>query len=198
MKIVKESVKLEWITPDAAKVIERAGRTCYKSEEKITEESAAKFVGMVTRLGHHSVIEHAAASFRIVCDRGISHEIVRHRLASYSQESTRYCKYGDGIKVICPPGLEGESLIEWEKACRCAEECYLKMLDCGERSETGRSVLPTCLATELVMTANFREWMHFIKLRASAKAHPQIRIIARKVWNILKEECPAVFGNLNI
>ena len=110
MKIEKQSVSVIWVTPDPEKAIERAGRTCYKSEDKITDSSAARFAEQMTATGHHAMIEHASASLRIITDRGISHEIVRHRLASYAQESTRYCNYTKDkfegqIAVICPPGI---------------------------------------------------------------------------------------------
>lgn len=85
MRIVAPSAELLWITPNAEQVIEAAGRTCYKSEDRITPTSAARFIRMIIKSGHHSVLEHASASFRFVCDRGVTHEMVRHRLASYSQ-----------------------------------------------------------------------------------------------------------------
>lgn len=202
MRIVEQSVQLEWATPEPELVIERAGRTCYKSEDKITEGSAAKFVAMVLARGHESVIEHATASVRIVCDRGISHEIVRHRLCSYSQESTRYCTYGsdEGISVIEPPWLvllvsppHGHSADVWQDACLAAEKSYQELLRIGQSPQIARSVLPTCLKTELVMTCNFREWRHFLRLRWSPKAHPQIQEIARMIYKELVKLSPACF-----
>lgn len=198
MRIVEQSVHLEWATPEPERIIERAGRTCYKSEEKITEGSAAKFVAMVLARGHESVIEHASASFRIVCDRGISHEIVRHRLCSYSQESTRYCNYGksvnDGqVKFIAPPDLRGHAAKVWRDACIVAEQAYLELLRIGQPPEIARSVLPTCLKTELVMTCNFREWRHFLRLRWSPKAHPQMQEIAHGIRHTLVKLSPACF-----
>jgi thymidylate synthase (FAD) len=199
MRIVHPSVTLEWITPEPLLSIERAGRVCYKSEDKITPGSAEKFCTMINQRGHASVVEHAAASFRIICDRGVSHEIVRHRLASYSQESTRYCnyskdKFGSEIAVIQPPGLEGEALDAWKTSCQMAEHYYSRMLEKGCSPQIARSVLPTCLKTELVMTANFREWMHFIRLRTSKAAHPQIRPIAQEINRVLAGYCPTIFG----
>lgn len=195
MQIVPQSVTLEFITPNAAQLIERAGRTCYKSEDRITPDSAAKFVKMILERGHESVLEHAVASFRVVCDRGVSHEFVRHRLMSYSQESTRYCNYGkaESITVIEPPGL-GVDVAQWFKAVEVAENTYLGMIRQGFRPEIARSVLPTCLKTEFVATANFREWRHFLKLRASPKAHPQIQEVAYMIGNILEQQCPEVFA----
>ncbi len=201
MKIVKPSVELLWITPEAEKQIETAGRTCYKSEDKITADSAFKFVEQMRKSGHHAMIEHAVASFRIVTDRGITHEIVRHRLASYAQESTRYCnysgeKFGKECSFICPPGLDSEQLGFWKSACRASEESYFLMLEAGCSPQIARSVLSNCLKTEIVMMANLREWRHFIKLRASSAAHPQIRPIARDILWHLMQHAPSVFNDL--
>lgn len=198
MRIVKPEVSLEWITHEPLKAIERAGRTCYKSEELITPDSSKAFVKKIQGLGHESVIEHGVASFRIICDRGVTHEIVRHRLASYSQESTRYCNYGKGkfgmqITVIEPPYTKPTSKPRWERVMRVAEEEYLAMIKEGESPQIARSVLPNSLKTEIVMTANFREWIHFLKLRTSAAAHPQMREVANQIQLILEACVPEVF-----
>jgi thymidylate synthase (FAD) len=199
MKIIEPSVTLEWITPEALLTIEKAGRVCYKSEDKITEGSAEKFCTMIKQRGHESVVEHAVASFRIVCDRGVSHEIVRHRIASYSQESTRYCnytkdKFGSEITVIQPPGLVDFALAHWKAAMKEAEARYFMLLDHGASPQIARSVLPNSLKTELVMTANFREWLHFIDLRTSPAAHPQMREIAEMIKKVLAEQVPYIFA----
>lgn len=201
MRCVKPSVTLESITPNALKVIESAGRTCYKSEFK-SDADPGTFVRRLIKRGHLSVIEHASASMRIVCDRGISHEIVRHRIASYSQESTRFCNYtkeifGKGITVIKPVSMSMNeySYITWMYAMDTAEECYLRMIENGVSPQIARSVLPTCLATELVMTANFREWRYFFSLRCGPEAHPDMRLVACLAREILRRECPEVFGN---
>jgi thymidylate synthase (FAD) len=201
MKIVQPSVTLLWITPDPEKQIEAAGRTCYKSEDKITEDSAREFCRRMVKSGHHAMIEHAVASFRIVTDRGITHEIVRHRLASYAQESTRYCnygkdKFGNECSFIEPPGMTHEQTVVWGGACVVAEENYFRMLDRGSSPQIARSVLPNCLKTEIVMVANLREWRHFIKLRGSKAAHPQIRPVAYDVWQVLMEHAPSIFEGL--
>lgn len=218
MKIVQPSVTLLAISNEPYRLIEVAGRTCYKSEDKITDDSAVKFSNMIKQRGHESVVEHAIATFKIICDRGISHEIVRHRIASFSQESTRYCNYSkdkfDGeISVIIPPDLlpcspPQDPTVATQVECTCpqcvkhyvwadamemAEDCYLVLLNSGVSPQIARSVLPTCLKTELVMTANFREWMHFIKLRTSNHAHPQIRPIAEEIRRILATYCPTIF-----
>jgi len=197
MKIVDQSVKLLWITTDPEKQIEKAGRTCYKSEDRITPDSAGRFVAMLRDSGHHAMLEHAAASFKIITDRGISHEIVRHRIASYAQESTRYCnyskkKFGRECTFIQPPDLSYGQTIAWRKACRNAEDTYFELLDAGCSPQIARAVLPNCLKTEIVMTANLREWRHFIKLRSSKAAHPQIQVIANLIKEILFQYAPNV------
>ena len=199
MKIVKQSVKLLWITENPEFQIERAGRTCYKSEDRITADSARLFAGKMREHGHHAMIEHAVASFRIITDRGITHEIVRHRIASFAQESTRYCNYSaDKFENQCsfiePPDLDETQRALWEKACLDAEQSYFAMLKAGCSAQIARAVLPTCLKTEIVMTANFREWLHFIELRGSKAAHPQIRPIAHEINRILAEHAPSIFS----
>ena len=180
MIIVEPSVELLWITPDPEKQIEIAGRTCYKSEDKITEDSARKFVATLYKSGHHAMLEHCVASFKVITDRGVSHEIVRHRIASYAQESTRYVnyskeKFGSQISVIRPPFANDPApLTIWAKACRNAEKSYFAMLEAGCKPQIARSVLPTCTKTEIVITMNLREWIHFFTLRISKAAHPQI------------------------
>jgi len=185
-------------------MIETAGRTCYKSEDRITEKSAGEFVKRIVHSGHHAMIEHASASFRIITDRGITHEIVRHRLASYAQESTRYCnyskdKFGNECAFIQPPELENERAFGvWETACSVAEANYFGLLASGISPQIARAVLPNCLKTEIVMTANFREWRHFIALRSSPHAHPQIRPIAATIYDVLMKHAPNAFDDLEV
>ena len=201
MKIVKPSVKLLWITPLPEEQIETAGRTCYKSEDKITTGSAQEFSRKLRKMGHHAMIEHAVASFKIVTDKGITHEIVRHRLASYAQESTRYCnyssdKFGKECSFIEPPGLDQKQYHWWKNACEHAEDHYFRMLELGCSPQIARSVLPHCLKTEIVMMCNFREWRHFITLRGSKAAHPQIRPIAMAIWWALNQFAPSIFEDV--
>lgn len=186
---------------DALHSIARAARTCYKSSG--TDD--ATLVMQLVRNGHEAMLEHYSLTVRFVVDRGVSHEIVRHRVASYAQESTRYCnygmdKFGGEITVICPPGLPGFDRFEWESACRKAEAAYLVMLDDGVPPEIARSVLPHALATTLVMTANLREWRHFLALRAvgtTGKPHPQIKEVAQPLLEVVADWLPEVFGDLN-
>ena len=203
MKIAKPSVDLLWITPNPEQQIEIAGRTCYKSEGKINHDSAGPFAQKMVRSGHHAMIEHAVASFHIVTDRGITHEIVRHRIASFAQESTRYCNYSaDKFENQCsfiePPDLDTHQRDAWLWGCDHAERAYFAMLRKGCTPQIARAVLPNCLKTEIVMTANFREWRYFIQLRGSKAAHPQIRPIAKMILDILVKHSTNVFGDLEV
>jgi thymidylate synthase (FAD) len=171
---------------------------CWKSEERIEPGSAEKFIkGTLLKLQHLSVIEHAVATVRFVCDRGVSHEMVRHRIASFSQESTRYANYAKAkfdsqITVIEPPGLSGVQRATWIEAMEAAERAYLSLIASGAKPQIARAVLPTCLKTEIVVTANLREWMHIFELRCSPAAHPQIR----EVMLIARSHLTAVYPEL--
>ena len=197
--------------------IEKACRTCYRSEDKIKDGSAEGLIRGCINRGHESVLEHGSVSFRIICDRGVSHEIVRHRIASYSQESTRYCNYGQDkfkneLQFIYPwwwYDIEWDKLGEFElhhmfskelmwwdtltNACQVAETQYLQMLADGAKPDAARAVLPNCLKTEIVMTANMRELRHFIKLRTSLGAHPDIRRLAIKLLKLLRDSGLGLF-----
>lgn len=200
--IIRPSVSLEWVTPDALEVIERAGRTCYRSDPR---GDPAAFVQRILKRGHESVIEHASASFRIVCDRGVSHEFVRHRIMSFSQESTRYCAYRGKLTVVRPPGLDlsaerlwlsAERL--WYNAVDACQRAYDAMLDAGVSPQIARSVLPNCLKTELVATANFREWRHFLKVRYSKAAHPQMVEIAGMIYDWFNRTVPVIVEDIHV
>lgn len=206
MKIIKTYFVIEDQIngEEILKKIEKAGRTCYKSEDKITVESAKKFVASVLKMGHHSVIEHEKVTVRVICDRGVTHEIVRHRLASYSQESTRYCnyskdKFGNEITVIEPIfwKTSDPQYAVWKDACEYVEKAYFKILEMGSTPEKARSVLPNSLKTELIMTFNLREWRHFFTLRTSPRAHPQMREVAIPLLKEFKKLIPVVFDDID-
>ena len=198
MKIINASYSIE--TPiDGAEIlkrIEKAGRTCYKSEDRITAESAEKFVRMLIERGHESVLEHESITVRFVCDRGISHEIVRHRLASYSQESQRYVRYNDDIGFINPRMPNAKAYEAWQESCERAEETYKELLSYGVQPQQARAVLPNSTKTEIVMTANLREWRHFLKLRTATAAHPQMRELTVPLLHELQEQIPVVFDDI--
>ena len=202
MNIIPPQATLEFPVNGEAilQSIEKIGRVCYKSEDKITTESAAKFIRAILRRGHESVVEHISISFRVICDRGVTHEIVRHRIASYSQESTRYCnysgsKFGNELTFIRPCFFDEGSVAYslWLESMAHAEKTYLQLIASGAEPQQARSVLPNSLKTELVMTMNLREWRHFIRLRTAKASHPQMREIANIILAILKENIPVIF-----
>ena len=205
MKVIEPSVELisKIDGNEILKTIELTGRTCYKSEDKITEESAKQFVKMLIDRGHEAMIEHYNVTLKFICDRGVTHEIVRHRIASYAQESTRYCnyskdKFGNKITVIKPCFWDEHSpqYIAWYTVCAKAEDTYFNLLKLGASPQEARSVLPNSLKTEIVVTMNLREWRHFFKLRTAKTAHPQMREVAIMALNILKEKIPVVFDDI--
>jgi len=203
MKFIEQSY--EFITPldrDAIlKRVEECGRVCYKSEDKITPDSASKFVRLLVERGHEAMIEHVSFTVKFITDRGISHEIVRHRIASFAQSSTRYCnfakdKFGNELTFITPVETTFGDMYAIRQSCMKAEECYMSMISNGTKPEIARSVLPNCLKTEIVMTANLREWRHFLKLRTAPTAHPQIRALTLPLLAELKDVLPEIFGDI--
>lgn len=219
MKIIKPSFQI--ITPidpeQILKTVEAVGRTCYKSEDKITDDSCSTFVAGIIKRGHEAVIEHYNITVRLINDRGVSHEEVRHRIASYAQESTRYCnysneKFGSEVTYIDIKGgmeldpktknLDAETFMaiynEWILACEDAELHYNKMIALGASPQIARSVLNNSTKTEICITMNMREWRHFFKLRTPISAHPQMREIANMLLAEFKEKIPVFFDDIEV
>ena len=242
MILLKQSHQiLTYLQPSILQRIEEAGRTCYKSEDKITDESAIPFIRRLIKMGHESVLEHQSLSIRFVTDRGVTHEIVRHRIASFSQESTRYCNYGSEkhgsqCKFIIPdwashiepgnyetswpdddldngiignlydfrgglPDWYGQSSLEediWFNHIANCEHDYNIMLKAGLKPQDARSVLPNSLKTEIVVSANIREWRTILKQRTSSAAHPMMRQLMRPLLEELKHSTIGVlFEDIN-
>lgn len=210
MKIVNPRYEiLSYPTMRNLKALEYIGRTCYKSEKNITDISAERFVKNLIDKGHEAIIEHAYITVKFICDRGVSHEIVRHRLASFAQESTRYCnytsdKFDNHITVIRPIFYDDTESLQykiWVDSCVQSEQAYFKLIANGSTPEEARCVLPNSLKTELVMTANLREWRHFFKLRAAditGKAHPQIKQLSIPLLKELQSLLPVVFDDISV
>lgn len=231
-------------------LLERAARTCYKSEDKIhagtrcrkcrcavdvsacgdcngtgwkQEPSSYKLIRKLLEIGHLSVIEHCSVTVRFIANRGVTHELVRHRLVSYSQESTRYCNYSKGkhggeISIIEPSHrpradclvigglltrprsrveLKHEKRQLWEDCLAHIEQTYLRLLELGETPQEARDILPIGLKTEIVTTANLREWRHIFWLRAiNERAHPQIREVMLPLLAELQRRIPLVFDDV--
>ncbi len=204
MKVIEP--KVEILTPlDGAAIlkhIEQCGRVAYKSEDRITEDSAEKFISNIIKRGHESVLEHFYITVKFTTDRGLSHEFVRHRLCAFTQESTRYClyakdKFGNEITVIKPSQItDTEQIDEWNAAMDDAEKHYMKLVELGCKPENARSVLPTCVKTELVVTTNIREWRHILKLRSEKGAHPDIRAISAILLSLFVDKIPILFSDI--
>ena len=209
MKVIQACYEILTDLSDPIKIlkdIERAGRVCYKSENNITDDSCITFCKNILNRGHEAVIEHSQLSVRFKVDRAIANELVRHRLASYCQESSRYCNYSkdkfyNEIKVIEPEELLPKHSTDyniWWMSCKNAEEAYMAMISDGVKPEIARSVLPLSTATEIIMTANIREWRNVLKLRSShnMRAHPQMRSICDRLLEELKSKIPVLFDDI--
>ena len=209
MKVIEPSFEILTKISDGGieelKHIEKIGRVCYKSEERITEdgESAKKFIGDLISKGHEAMIEHGSISVKFICDRGVSHELVRHRIASFAQESTRYCnyskdKFGNQLTFIKPCFWEegSDEYRDWEYSVGVAERCYMDLLGHGATPQEARSVLPNSLKTEITITANYREWRTIFKLRTAQAAHPQMREIMQPLLTELKTKIPVLFDDI--
>lgn len=192
MKFVKQSYELDSpVRPDLLEWLEHIGRKSHQSEPKGTPE---EFMKMLLRRGHESVLEHYNVTAIVKTDRGITHEIVRHRIGAYTQESTRYCNYKEGLEFIKADetALYGTELrpllsnIEWH---------YKDCIYNGVRPQHARAILPNCLRAEIVITYNLRIWRHFFKMRCAKDAHPQIREIANGLRALLQEKISIIFDD---
>jgi thymidylate synthase (FAD) len=200
MKIVKPSVELMFPDKDIAlrmlKNIEYAGRNCYQTQDKITDTSYDKFIKMIISKGHESVLEHSLLTFDIITDRGIMAELTRHRHASFSIKSTRYCVEKGEIDFIVPSELLPNSYQTWQNSIRTVEINYFLLSADGNPPEVCRSALPSCTATQIVMSCNFREMRHILKLRKSKAAHPDMRLLMQDVQSKLNEFLLTVFEGI--
>lgn len=204
MKIVNPYIEVEKIDGiDIMKKIEKACRTCYRSEGSITEDSYKKLLKNCITRGHESVLEHEKITVRMYADIGVYKDLTRHRIASFSIESTRYCNYGkdkfdNEIKFIKPCNIEkGTKLYEkWEKACQDIEKNYLQMAELGATPDQMRMILPHSTSSEIVMTANIREWKHILSLRTTNHVHPSVRQIMIPLLIYFQKEMPEIFESV--
>lgn len=203
MRLVEPWIKVENF--DGVKImkrIERACRTCYRSEDKISEESYKNLLTNCLNRGHESVLEHEKITVRIYSDIGTYKDLTRHRFASFSVESTRYCsynkdKYGNEIAVVNPVYIEDKEVFEtWEKAIEDMEKAYMKMKELGASTDMCREILPHSTAAEYTMTANIREWKHILELRTTNHVHPAIRQVLIPLLLLFKEQMPEIFGDI--
>ncbi|HED38367.1 MAG TPA: FAD-dependent thymidylate synthase [Ignavibacteria bacterium] len=225
MKLIKPSYKIitKFDGKEVLRLLEKIGRTAYKSEDKITDESAPEFIRKIIDKGHEAVLEFFDITFKWICDRGVSHELVRHRIASYLQESTRFCNYKGGVTFIIPPWVDiepDEYSIEdlvvvyketgrmlkfkngndkcWVEAMKWAEDYYIRLLANDWKPQQARSILPNSLGTEINFKMNLRELRHFFKLRTHHTAHPQMRELAIPMLKELKIKLPIIFDGIEV
>jgi thymidylate synthase (FAD) len=221
IEVVKPSLQIPQasyiLMEEGADHLEWCGRTCYKSEDKITGDSADKFVRKICRNRHESVLEHVSFTVKFVLSRAASHQLVRHRLVSYSQESQRYVNYAKrGLQVICPPSIgldpgqyelrdgvvtkgsaQTDEQRQFIKVMETAYSTYEELLDLGAKPEDARYVLPNAAKTEVVMSSNMRNWRHIFRERAiNRHAQWEIRRLMTELYVTCKSFCPSVFGDL--
>jgi thymidylate synthase (FAD) len=221
MKIIKQSYEILFPSTDCecgkdgclppndgfireAKLIELAGRTAYKSEDKISDTSYDAFIRGIIKRKHEAVIEFGTMEVKFVTNRGVTHELVRHRLCSFLQESTRYCNYGkdkfdNEITVIEPTTWDEYSPLDqqdWREAIEFAEKKYLALIAHGRSPQQARGILPNDLKTEICVRTNFREWRQIFRLRCASTAHPDIRALITPLRDECIKRLPCVFEDL--
>ena len=203
MKIIKPLIEVE--DYDGIKImknIERACRTCYRSEGMITDDSYKRLLTNCLNRGHESVLEHEKITVRMTCDIGVYKDLTRHRFGSFSIESTRYCNYGkdkfdNEIKFIDPCNMDEKELFnEWYSACTEIEQRYLKMAELGATPDQMRMILPHSTAAQVTMTCNIREWRHILDLRTKKMTHPAIRQILIPLLLKFKKDMPELFSDI--
>jgi thymidylate synthase (FAD) len=194
-------VQLMAITPNAEEVIEDACRTCYLSfHRKNPPESTRELITKILEKGHHSVLEHAAATFRVLgASRVFTHEMVRHRFVSPSQQSQRYVNEARS-EVVVPPSVAAapEAAVEFRRVVDDAHQAYRKLVALGVPKEDARYLLPGGTVSEIVLSANFREWRHVFEVRCHPRAHWEIRQVCLEMLRVLKHEAPIVFDDFKI
>lgn len=204
MIIENPSIKIENLDyTKMMKNIEKACRTCYRSEDKITNDSYKTLLKNCLARGHESVLEHEKITIRMRCDIGVYKDLTRHRHASFSIESTRYCNYSkdkfdNQIKVIDPVNIEPSTdmYVFWLHSMERIEMNYRHMSDNGATPDQLRMILPHSTAAEVTMTANIREWKHILELRTSKFAHPSVQQVMIPLLLYFKEKMPEIFNSV--
>jgi thymidylate synthase (FAD) len=189
-------VDLVSITSDAERVIEAAARTCYQSGDRMTPETIGELLPKLLAMGHESPFEHASATFRITgCSRAMTHQLVRHRLMSVCQKSQRYVRE-DAFDFVVPPSIPVELHAEFEADMEQIRCMYRKWVGRGIPKEDARFVLPNACASELMITANFREFRHIFRMRCDRHAQWEIREACTRMLQELHRHAPHVFADL--
>ena len=200
MEIHEPTVTLLAVTPNGEKLIEEAGRTCYLSLDRITENSSDNFIQAAIRRGHGSILEHASATFRIEgASRAFTHQLVRHRIASFSQQSQRYVDEKE-FNFVIPPSIaeNDEALAVYRDFMETSRKTYAKLREIGAKKEDARFILPNALESQIVFTANFRELRSVFSLRLEPAAQWEIRRVCLAMLKVMQKEAPSVFGDFVI
>ena len=193
-------VKLLFITPDAERLLEGIGRTPYMSFKKQKNGTKRQFIRMLITKEHHSVLEHAYATFRISgTSRAFTHQLVRHRLCSFTQQSQRFVDESQ-FKYVEPESIKNNSRAHsiFMNFMGQVRGVYSELRKLGIENEDARFVLPNATESQIVITANFREWRHIIELRGSSDAQWEIRKVAIEILKILKKQAPTVFEDFKV
>jgi len=190
-------------TQDPDRVCAAAASSCYSANgaSDLNQDMSDK---MVTRLlkhtvgrGHHSVVEHAVFTFSLEgVSRTLTHQLVRHRIASYSQQSQRYVRF-DTATYVTPPGVEGDPGAKevFDLSIEKAWQAYRELVEAGIPEEDARFVLPNAATTNITITMNARELIHFFRLRCCLRAQWEIRRAALKMLEECKRVAPIIFEN---
>jgi len=189
------SVELLMITPNAERLIESCGRTCYESYNKVTKDSHKKLIRFLMKSAHHSVFEHACATFRITnVSRAVLAQLTRHRVASYSVKSQRYVKEQD-FDFVIPDDIRENSIAlqQYEFCMQNITNTYNKLVELGIKKEDARFVLPNACTTTIDMTINFRSLFNLFNLRGDKSAQWEIRRVVMGMLTLVKEHAPTVF-----
>ena len=199
--------KVEIITPIDGdyilKHLELCARNCYKSEDKITTDSAKTMIKKLLEMGHEAMIEHFAITVKLTTDVGAYKDLTRHRMASFAIESTRFCnyskgKYGNELTFMRPSNMEEGSEIYniWYKTMEMIENSYMEMAAKGAKADQLRIMLPHSTKADVIMTANIREWRHIFKLRCAPAAHPSVQEIMLLLLKEFRKQIPIFFEDI--
>jgi len=189
-------VELLAITPDPERIVEIAARTCYQSEDRMAPEKMGQLLPKLIAMGHESPFEHAYASFRLSeVSRAMTHQLVRHRLMAISQKSQRYVSESNFAWVV-PPSVPEAQVGDFNSDMETIRGMYTKWVESGLKKEDARFVLPNACTTEMIVSANFREWRHVFKVRCNIRAQWEIREACLIMLKELHRHAPNVFGDL--
>lgn len=205
MKIIEPSFKLstpfgpvtEAMGVQMLQFIETQARISHRSEDKQGPDTWQRFIkAVVLDHGDWSVCEHASVTATIRTDRGITHELVRHRVGSYTQESTRFVRYGEEMEFIYPSNAPEGCFAGWDLSAISAEKNYQELLALGWRPQEARSVLPNSLAASIAVTYNLRNWKHFFLMRTSRESHPDMKRITIPMLEEFKKVIPLLYDDI--